>query len=116
MEKKMENMPEQKKHDYTRKELSTIKEETNTDMLVSKEDLVWDSYDENHKNGKAKVKTPNKEIPQVTPRDKTYGSLKKNGRTGMFSDGKTLRRSIDNGTKSLPSPKKLSFDINGEIN
>ena len=109
-------LPEQKKYDYTRKELSTIKEETSTDMLVSKEDLVWDDYDENHKNGKVRVKTLKRETPQATPRDKTYGSLKKNGKTGMFSDGETPRRNIVYGTKSLPSPKKLSFDINGETN
>ena len=48
-------LPEQKKYDNPKKEFSTIKEETSTDMLVSKEDLVWDGYDEHHKNGKVKI-------------------------------------------------------------
>ena len=94
--------------------MSTIKEETSTDMLVSKEDLVWDGYDENHRNGKSKLKSVTEEVPKETPKENTYSSLGKNGKA--FSNEEKPRRNILNGTKSLPSPRKLDFETNGATN
>ena len=85
-------LPEQKKYDYPKKELTTIKEEMSTEMLVSKEDLVWDGYDEHHKNGKSKLRSPKEEVPKETPKENTYSSLGKNGKAGSFSTEEKPRK------------------------
>ena len=62
---------------------------------------------------RSKLKSPKGEVPKETPKENTYSSLGKNSKTGFFSTEEKPRRNTMNGTKSLPSPRKLDFEPNG---
>ena len=52
-------------------------------------------------------------MPKETPKENIYSSLGKKSKTGSFSTEEKPRRNNMNGTKSLPSPRKLDFELNG---